>query len=87
MPIDFGKLKKLEGSSAVRAFRPDNSRAKMLVLLKLRPGCDLPKYVKPRGEPAPGFCSATVSAGHLERLENDPAIESFSISQKLPGIM
>jgi hypothetical protein len=86
MPIDFGSLKKLEGLPALRRAQPGNAIARLLVLLKLRKGCTVPDYVDLRGELAPGFCSAVVSEDELARLNDDPAVESFTVSRALPAV-
>ncbi|MEP9403640.1 hypothetical protein [Sphingomonas sp. VNH70] len=79
-------MKKLEGLPALRRAQPGNAITHLLVLLKLRKGSDVPDYVEARGEPAPGFCSAVVSEDQLARLNDDPAIESFTVSRALPAV-
>jgi hypothetical protein len=83
--VDLKSLKKLEpmpASSGVS--RADNER--LLVLVKLREGAARPAYISPRAEMGPQIFSAEITAGQLASIESDPAIESVSISQRLPLI-
>lgn len=86
MPLDYGSLRKIEGSPALRRAVPGNALKRLLILVRLRRGSETPDYIAWRGEPAPGFLSAVVADDELLRLEADPAVASISISRALPAV-
>jgi hypothetical protein len=79
-------MKKLETVSPSVGAQPQDKDARVLVLIKLRPGAERPEYLVPRAEIAPGMFSAEVAAGDLERIESDPAVETMSLSRSVPLI-
>jgi hypothetical protein len=83
--MDLKSLKKLESVPAsAEASRSDDER--LLVLVKLHKGAARPGYISPRAEMGPQIFTAEISAGQLASIEADPAIESVSISRRLPLI-
>lgn len=86
MAIDLSKLRKLEAPSASLQARRPSDDEKMVVLVKLRPGFDRPSYLVPRGDISAALFSTEVPASTLQRIESDPAVESVSISKRLPII-
>ena len=83
--MDLKSLKKLESMPASAGVsRGDDER--LLVLIKLREGAARPGYISPRAEMGPQIFSAEINAGQLARIESDPAIESVSVSRRLPLI-
>jgi hypothetical protein len=86
MPIDFGSLKKMEGLPALAHARIGNVKGRLLVVVKLRKGAEPPPYVLPRAEFGADILSAEIALEDLPRLEDDPAVESYSPSRALPGI-
>lgn len=80
---DLRKLQSVPPSSYTRALSGDEQ---MVVLVKLRPGFARPTYLAARGEFSSALFSAEVPASMLPRLETDPAVESVSISQRMPVI-
>ncbi len=86
MPIDYKSLKKLETVPPSVSARPQGKDARVVVLIKLRPGAERPDYLLPRAEIAPGMFSVEVNVGDLERIEHDPAVESMSLSRSMPMI-
>lgn len=86
MAIDLSKLRKLETPSpSVQSRRPPEEE-RMVVLVKLRQGSARPGYLVPRSEISAALFSTEVPASTLQRIETDPAVESVSISSRLPGI-
>lgn len=86
MPVDFKSLKKLETlqpGAAARSFADDE---RLLVILQLRNGAATPDYVTQRSEIGSGMFTAEIKAGDLPKLQSDPAVESMSISRKMPMI-
>lgn len=86
MPIDYSSMKKLETVPPSVGAKPPEQDARVVVLIKLRPGAERPEYLVPRAEIAPGMFSAEVAAGDLERIESDPAVETMSLSRAMPLI-
>ncbi|TXL76805.1 hypothetical protein FHP25_11505 [Vineibacter terrae] len=84
MAIDFKSLKKLESLPAsAQAGRIDDNQ-RFLVLVKLRDSGKRPDYVTPRSEIGSQMFSAEIEAAELKALEADPAVESVSISRRIP---
>jgi hypothetical protein len=85
MPIDYKSFKKLETQPpSAQAEALEGQR--LLVLVKVRAPDAAPSYVTPRAQIGPTMFSAEVSAVDLKKLEADPAVESVSISRRLPLI-
>jgi hypothetical protein len=84
MPVDLKSFKKLETPSpeAQAGTRGDGQR--LLVLVKLRDGASQPTYIVPRAKISAQIFSVELPASDLQRLESDPAVESVSISRRLP---
>ena len=86
MPVDFKALKKLETLQPSEAARDLSDDERLLLIVKLRDGAEKPDYVTARTDVAAGMFTAEVSAGQLHKLQSDPAVESMSISRKMPAI-
>lgn len=82
MPTDIKSLRKLEFS--VAPLPQGNER--VLVLVKLRSGAKCPPYLSPRAQITPEMFSVEMAAQELVRLEADPAVESVSLSKRLPKL-
>jgi hypothetical protein len=83
--VDFSSFKKVEG-----ARRPGKSGAAktgpVAVIVKLKEGAEQPAYLQARAKFGPRMFTAEIQAEQLERLENDPAVESVSPQKPLSGI-
>ncbi|CAL8980771.1 hypothetical protein GJ689_23825 [Rhodoplanes serenus] len=86
MPIDLKSLSKLESLPASATAKPHADDDPLVVMVKLRKGSNRPAYLSPRAEFGPSLFSAEIKAETLTRLEADPAVESVSLSRRLPGI-
>ncbi|RFB87663.1 hypothetical protein B5K11_26325 [Rhizobium leguminosarum bv. trifolii] len=84
--MDFKTLQKLESVPGSMQAKPRDPEEDVLVLLKLRKGHSVPGYVRPRARISGDIVSGEIRAGDLERLAEDPAIESMSLSKALPVI-
>lgn len=82
MPTDIKSLRKLEFSAAPLP----QGKERVLVLVKLRSGAERPAYLSPRAEITPDMFSVEMAAEELVRLEADPAVESISLSKRLPKL-
>ena len=56
----------------------------MVIMLKLKENQELPSYVKLRTKFSSQLFSAELLAADLERLDQDTAVLSFSLSRALP---
>lgn len=78
--------------SLLRKCQPDTSRrrvsleGRMVILVKLEAGQALPGYTTLRGHIVENIFIAEIDAADLPRLDVDPAVESYSISQPLSKI-
>lgn len=86
MPVDLKSLKNLEALPASSLAEPRGDDDRLLVVVKLRAGGRAPAYVSPRAQMGPQIFSAEIRAGELPRITSDPAVESVSVSRKLPLI-
>ncbi|MBR0684445.1 hypothetical protein JQ594_00835 [Bradyrhizobium manausense] len=86
MPIDFKSLKKLETVQPSEAARNMADGERLLIIVKLRDGAQKPDYVTARTDIASGIFTAEVGSGELNKLQSDPAVESMSISRRMPAI-
>ncbi|UVC12303.1 hypothetical protein IHQ71_29185 (plasmid) [Rhizobium sp. TH2] len=83
--MDFSKLQKLESVSAAMQF-DSGSQQRFKILVKLNKGHSAPDYIQERARISSDMLSGEIDAGDLHRAENDPAVESISISKALPVI-
>ena len=86
MAINLASLRKLETLPASAQAKEREGGELVAVLVKLRKGMDRPAYITARGEFSATLFSAEIPASDLARLEADPAVESVSLSQRLPVI-
>jgi hypothetical protein len=86
MAINLSKLRKVETPSVQTQSRVLSDDESMVVLVKLHKGFGPPSYLEPRGSFSPELFSAEIPASILQRIESDPAVESVSVSSRLPGI-
>ncbi|RWE07730.1 MAG: hypothetical protein EOS23_26750 [Mesorhizobium sp.] len=84
--MDLKSLRKLETTPSSVQVTPRSEDDRVLVLVKLREGSARPPYISPRAEFGTGMFSAEIRVGELRRLENDPAVESMSLSRPLSVI-
>ena len=59
---------------------------RLLVLVKLKSGAAAPAYIVPRATIDAQILTAEIMAGDLARIDGDPAVDSVSISRRLPAI-
>lgn len=83
MPIDLHSLHKLDFSAAPVAV---GSGDRVLVLVRLCDGAERPGYLAARAEISHDLFSAEISVDELQRLEDDPAIQSVALSRRLPPL-
>ena len=83
MPIDLRSLHKLDFSAAPARV---DSGDRVLVLVKLCEGAARPDYIAARAEISHDLFSAEILVDELQRLEEDPAIQSVELSRRLPPI-
>lgn len=86
MSVDFKSLRKMETVPSSVQANPRSDNERVLVLVKIRKGFVRPPYVSPRAQIGTEMFSAEIRAGDLVRLENDPAVESMSLSRPLSNI-
>ncbi|RTM14480.1 MAG: hypothetical protein E6R08_07610 [Nevskiaceae bacterium] len=85
--MDFKSLKKLESLPPGKAAGlPRSDTDKVEVLVKLREGARRPAFVTPRTQITGQIFSAEIPFRDVARLQDDPSVESMSISQKMPYI-
>ena len=83
--MDFTSFKKIEGLPTLAQTAAGVAK-RVAVLVKLRKGAVRPTYITPRAEFGPEMFTAEIDSDQLQRLDADPAIESFSPSRALNGI-
>lgn len=84
MTTSFSALKKLEKLLPSLFTKSLTEEEHLVVLVKIHEGFGFPDYVTVRTKLAQHLFSAEVSGAELLRLEEDPAVQSFTISQRLP---
>lgn len=77
----FTKLEHLPPSLQVLGIA---QQSPVVVLVKLREGSEKPSYVTVRTHISKTIFSAEIDCEGLEQLEQDPSVESFSISRPIP---
>ena len=86
MPIKLSSLTKLETPAASDSAHVRRDDERLVVLVKLRGGAARPTYIKARGDISSEMFSAEIRSADLVRLENDPAVESISVSRKITSV-
>lgn len=84
MSVDYKSLKKVEALPASSATGEPDDDDRLVVLVKLSAGAAEPSYMSPRARMGDRIFSAEVRARDLVRMEADPAVESVSVSRRLP---
>ncbi len=83
MSIDLRTLHKLDFSAAPS---PVDAGERVLVLVRLCEGAQRPDYLAARAEISHDLFSAEIPVEQLQRLEEDPAVQSVELSRRLPPI-
>ena len=83
MVTDFSSLKKMENLPA-KLLANRVGTENVVILLKLKENQEFPSYVKLRTKISSQMFSAELLVADLERLDQDPAVHSFSLSRALP---
>ncbi len=83
MGLKLKSLRKMDSGSAPREVRDDDI---VLVLVKLVSGASAPDYLNVRSEFGRNIVSAEVTGRDLRRLGEDPAVQSFERSERMPVI-
>ena len=83
MATDFSSLKKMEPLPA-KLLADRVGTENVVILLKLKEDQEFPSYVKLRTKISSQIFSAELLVADLQRLDQDPAVHSFSLSRALP---
>lgn len=83
MPKALPKLRKLQTPTASAQAHLELGEEGVLVLIKLREGAAPPDYVALRGRISERLLTVKVSTSELQRLEADPAVETFSVGRRV----
>ena len=84
--MDFKSLRKMETTPYSTQTSAGSSSELVSVLVKVKKGHAPPLYVLSRAQICDDMFSAQVQASDIDRLENDDAVDSISLSRPLPLI-
>jgi hypothetical protein len=86
MTADFKSMQKMEGLPAFSQARLRPGQDRISVVIKLRRGASRPAYVEARADFGSEMFSAEIAINDLQRLNEDPAVESVAPARSLSRI-